>query len=80
MCCLIFERLGHNTFKSTEIKYNLMSVISLSRLGVGGDLKSGDGLEVHHLQHLLGLSVNLNDIILMKRQVLDIEKYFCIEK
>ena len=53
------------------MKYNLMSVISLSRLGVGCDLESGDGLEVHHLQHLLGLSVNFNDIILEKRQSLD---------
>ena len=73
MCCLIFARLGHNTFKSTEMKYNLMSVISLSRLGVGGDLKSGDGLEVHHLQHLLGLSVNLNDVILKKSKILELE-------
>ena len=53
------------------MKYNLMSVISLSRLGVGCDLESGDGLEVHHLQHLLGLSVNLNDVILKKSKILE---------
>lgn len=29
---------------------------------LGGEL-DGDGGEVHHLQHLLGLSVNLNDIL-----------------
>ena len=45
------------------MKYNLMSVVSLSRLGVGCDLKSGDGLEVHHLQHLLGFSINLDDVL-----------------
>ena len=28
----------------------------------GGDL-DGDGGEVHHLQHLLGLSVNLNNVL-----------------
>ena len=35
--------IGHDTFISTEMKYNcLMSVISLARLGVSGDLQSGD--------------------------------------
>ena len=28
-----------------------------------GHLEAGDGLEVHHLQHLLGLSVDLDDIL-----------------
>ena len=28
-----------------------------------GHLEAGDRLEVHHLQHLLGLSVNLDDIL-----------------
>ena len=58
------------------MKYNLMSVVSLSRLGVGCDLKSGNGLEVHHLQHLLGLSVNLNDVILKKSKILELENLF----
>ena len=26
-------------------------------------LKSGDALELHHLQHLLGLSINLDDVL-----------------
>ena len=62
-----------------DIRTHLRSVGESGSVA-GGHLKPGDGLEIHHLQHLLGLSVNLNDIILMKRQVLDIEKYFCIEK
>ena len=26
-------------------------------------LESGDALELHHLQHLLGLSINLDDVL-----------------
>ena len=36
-----------------------------------GHLEAGDRLEVHHLQHLLGLSVNLDDIL--ERNTLDSE-------
>ena len=32
-----------------------------------GHLEAGNRLEVHHLQHLLGLSVNLNNVLKDKR-------------
>ena len=44
----------------------LRSVV-VSRSGVGGHLESGDVGEVHHLQHLLGLSINLNNILEVKQ-------------
>ena len=39
----------------------LVSVISGP--AVGGHLESRNALEVHHLQHLLGLGVNLDDVL-----------------
>ena len=32
-------------------------------------LKSGDALEIHHFQHVLGLRINLNNILLQSRNV-----------
>ena len=41
------------------------SLVSVGKAGsgVGGHLEAGDGLEVHHLQHLLGFSINLDDVL-----------------
>ena len=40
----------------------LRSVV-VSRSGVGGHLEPGDVGEVHHLQHLLSLGINLDNIL-----------------
>eukprot|EP00091_Calanus_sinicus_P019159 TRINITY_DN4684_c0_g1_i1.p1 TRINITY_DN4684_c0_g1~~TRINITY_DN4684_c0_g1_i1.p1 ORF type:complete len:101 (+),score=9.68 TRINITY_DN4684_c0_g1_i1:36-338(+) len=39
---------------------------------VGGHLESRDALEVHHLQHLLGLGINLDDILFQSGDVWDV--------
>merc|ERR550539_2001758 len=48
----------------------LVSVISGP--AVGGHLESRNALEVHHLQHLLGLGVNLDDVLLQLGHVGDV--------
>ena len=45
-----------------DIRTHLRSVRESGSVA-SGHLKAGDGLEVHHLQHLLGLGVNLDDIL-----------------
>ena len=45
-----------------DIRTHLRSVGESGSV-VGGHLQAGDGLEIHHLQHLLGLGVNLDDIL-----------------
>ena len=45
-----------------DIRTHLRSV-GESRSVAGGHLQAGDGLEIHHLQHLLGLGVNLDNIL-----------------
>merc|ERR1712012_1197199 len=37
-----------------------------------GHLEAGNRLEVHHLQHLLGFSINLDDVLLKSRDVGDV--------
>ena len=45
-----------------DIRTHLRSVGESGSVA-GGHLKPGDGLEIHHLQHLLGLGINLDDIL-----------------
>lgn len=43
----------------------LVSVVSATASpGAGGELEAGDVLHVHELEHLLGLGVDLNDVLL----------------
>ena len=55
-----------------DIRTHLRSVGESGSV-VGGHLQAGDGLEIHHLQHLLGLGVNLDDI-LKRFNILELKK------
>ena len=47
-----------------DIRTHLRSVGESGSVA-GGHLQARDGLEIHHLQHLLGLGVDLVDILKM---------------
>ncbi len=48
---------------------NLVAEVAAANAAGVGDLKAGDGLEVHHLQHVLGLGVDLDDVLLKSGHV-----------
>ena len=52
--------------RSVSTRVSLVPVVSSAASAAapgGGELEAGDALEVHHLQHLLGLAVNLDDVL-----------------
>lgn len=61
--CFIFSR---PTSHETTFKLNQSKLVASSEVLVSGlqQLKTGDVVEVQQLQHLLGLWINLNDVLL----------------
>merc|ERR1719452_129721 len=49
----------------------LVPVLVSAAAVVGSHLETRDALEVHHLQHLLGLSINLDDVLFQGRNIWD---------
>merc|ERR1719452_236385 len=49
----------------------LVPVLVSAAAVVGSHLETRDTLEVHHLQHLLGLSINLDDVLFQGRHIWD---------
>ena len=58
------------------IKGKQRPILQEKTLTSSGHLEARDGLEVHHLQHLLGLSVDLDDIL--ERERVSVENFLDI--
>merc|ERR1719347_2568561 len=70
---LTYSWTSFNFFFNTESSVSVMVSTSTSPTASSSShLESRDALKVHHLQHLLGLGIDLDDILFQSRDIWDI--------